>query len=105
MLSTFEFGEPTWSSVTQTSPISSTNGASIPSTAIGIPSIFAVGTQNYTMTNFGPPGVAGVVTKGIVNGVSTVLPIQVQADYSCWCPALGAFVPPENTTLMTKLSE
>lgn len=106
MLSTFEFGEFTWSSVTQTSPISSTNGALIPSTAIGIPSVFAAGTQNYAMSNFGPTtNPVGVTTTAKINGVSPPLPVVVQADYSCWCPALGAFVRPEDTNLMTKLSE
>jgi hypothetical protein len=105
MLSTFEFGELVWSSVTQTSPISSTNGALIPSTAIGIPSVFAAGTQGYTMTNFGPPSVVGVTTVGKVNGITTTLPVVVQADYSLWCPVLGVFVRPEDTNLMLKLSE
>jgi hypothetical protein len=106
MLATFEFGEFTWLSVTQTSPISSTNGSLIPSTAIGIASIFAPGTQNYAMSNFGAPanGV-GVTTTAKINGVAAPLPVIVQADYSCWCPALGAFVRPEDTNLMTKLSE
>jgi hypothetical protein len=106
MLATFEFGELTWSSVTGTSPISSTNGALIPSTAVGIPSVFAVGTQNYTMSNFGPTtNPVGVATKAVIGGVQPPLPVVVQADYSCWCPALGIFVRPEDTTLMTKLSE
>jgi len=91
MLGLDEFFENTWQSVA-----SSGSGGTTPSHP-------ATTLQNVTMSNFGPN--PGVTTVGIVNGISTTLPVLVNADFSLWCPVLGVFVAPEQTNLMTKLSE
>ena len=91
MLAIEEFFENTWQ-VTASSGSGGTT-PSRPSTSL----------QNVTMSNFGPN--AGVTTVGLVNGISTALPVLVNADYSLWCPVLGVFVLPEQTNLITKLSE
>lgn len=90
MLAIDEFFENTWQSVA-----SSGSGGTTPS--------HPAATQNLTMSNFGPN--PGVTTVGLVNGISTALPVLVNADFSLWCPVLGVFVAPEQTNLMTKLSE
>lgn len=89
MLAIDEFFENTWQVAT-----SSGGGTS--------PSHPSQSLQNVTMSNFGPT--VGVTTVGLVNGVSTALPVQVNADYSLWCPVLGVFVAPEQTNLITQLS-
>jgi len=90
MLALDEFFENTW----QAAASSGTGGTT--------PSIPNCG-SNPTMSNFGPN--TGVTTVGLVNGVSTNLPVTVNADFSLWCPVLGVYVRPEQTNLITKLSE
>lgn len=95
MLALSEFSPNTWlESVPQSN--GTING--------GIPTILPSSIINVTsVSNFGP-GI-GVVTTAIVTGIAPPLPVIVNADFSCWCPTLGAYVRPEDTNLMTKLSE
>jgi len=94
----------TWDSFPQNS-LAGTNGSLIPSTAVGVETHLP-GTSNVQMSNFGTSIVTGVTTVGLIAaGISSALPVIVNADYSCWCPVLGKFVAPENTNLLTKLME
>ena len=90
MLALEEFFENTWQAAA-----SSGSGGTTPSIPNGV--------VNLTMSNFGPN--TGVTTVGLVNGISTALPVLVNADFSLWCPVLGIYVRPEQTNLITKLSE
>jgi hypothetical protein len=93
MLAINEFFENTWQVAT-----SSGAGGLPPSVQQN-----SVSQTNRTLSNFGP--VVGVTTVGVVDGLSTAFPVLVMADYSLWCPVLGRFVKPEETNLLTKLSE
>jgi len=47
----------------------------------------------------------GIVTVASPRtNITSGLPVIVFADYSCWCPILQAFIPPEATNLSSKLN-
>jgi len=95
MLAISEFFENTWQSVTYSGSNNSVL-SQLPTTAASI-----------TMSNFGPAGsgVFGVTTTQTINGVASPLPVLVMADYSLWCPILGAYVSPEQTNFKIKTEE
>jgi hypothetical protein len=74
--------------------------ASIPLTPLSGLTNRTNGNANYS-TFATQIGVTTVLRPG--SSVPAGLPVVVFADYSCWVPLIQSFVPPEQTTIASKL--